>query len=158
MTLCCLTNIDLCQKIHYAIWCLLGYICSCFLHTLDRLVRRYTLSRFCTLLRKSQRFIAHKQKLVYSISRRQVLLVEEIEVPGENHRPVTSYWQALSHIVVSSTHRLGVGVIQTVSGQIGTWSFRHLALVISAPGNHTCDRVAMLQLEICKVLAGDLVS
>ena len=24
--------------------------------------------------------------------------------------------------------------------------------------NHTCDRVAMLQLEICKFLAGDLVS
>ena len=23
---------------------------------------------------------------------------------------------------------------------------------------HTCDRVAMLQLEICKFLAGDLVS
>jgi len=25
-------------------------------------------------------------------------------------------------------------------------------------GTHTCDRVAMLQLEICKFLAGDLVS
>ena len=24
--------------------------------------------------------------------------------------------------------------------------------------SHTCDRVAMLQLEICKFLAGDLVS
>jgi hypothetical protein len=29
----------------YIIWCLLGYICSCFLHTLDRLVRGYKLSR-----------------------------------------------------------------------------------------------------------------
>ena len=75
MTLCCLTDIDLYQKIHYAIyiyyttyiiWCLLGYICSCFLHTLDRLVRGYTLSRLCTLPRKSQRFIAREQKLVYS--------------------------------------------------------------------------------------------
>ena len=67
MTLCYLTDIDLYQKIHYAIWCLLGYICSCFLHTLDRLVRGYTLSRFCTLPRKSLRFLVREQKLVYSI-------------------------------------------------------------------------------------------
>jgi hypothetical protein len=66
MTLCGLTDIDLYQKIHYAIWCLLGYICSCFLHTLDWLVRGYKLSRFCTLPRKSRRFIAREQKLVYS--------------------------------------------------------------------------------------------
>jgi len=26
-----------------------------------------------------------------------VLLVEETGVPGENHRPVTSHWQMLSH-------------------------------------------------------------
>ena len=45
---------------------MLGYICSCFLHTLDRLVRGYKLSRFCTLPRKSRRFLAREQKLVYS--------------------------------------------------------------------------------------------
>ena len=66
MTLCCLTDIDLYQKIHYAIWCLLGYICSCFLHTLDRLVLGYKLSRFCILPGKSRRFIAREQKLVCS--------------------------------------------------------------------------------------------
>ena len=91
MTLCCLTDIDLYQKIHYAIWCLLGYICSCFLHTLDRLVRGYKLSRFCTLPQKSQRFIAREQKLVYSISWQSVLLMEETRVPGENHQPVGSH-------------------------------------------------------------------
>jgi hypothetical protein len=32
-----------------------------------------------------------------------VLLVEETGVPGENHRPVESQWQNLSHNVVSST-------------------------------------------------------
>jgi hypothetical protein len=32
-----------------------------------------------------------------------VILVEETEVPGENHRPVASHWQILSHNVVSST-------------------------------------------------------
>ena len=37
--------------------------------TLDRLVRGYKLSRFCTLPRKSRRFMAREQKLVYSILR-----------------------------------------------------------------------------------------
>ena len=37
------------------------------------------------------------------ISWRSVLLVEETEVPRENHRPVARYWQTLSHNVVSST-------------------------------------------------------
>jgi len=39
------------------------------------------------------------------ISWRSVLLVEETGVPGENHRPVASHWQTLSHNVVSSTPR-----------------------------------------------------
>jgi hypothetical protein len=37
------------------------------------------------------------------ISWRSVLLVEETEVPGENHRPAESHIQTLSHNVVSST-------------------------------------------------------
>jgi hypothetical protein len=36
------------------------------------------------------------------ISWLSVLLVEGTGVPGENHRPVTSRWQTLSHNVVSS--------------------------------------------------------
>jgi hypothetical protein len=39
------------------------------------------------------------------ISWRLVLLVEETGVPGENHRPVVSHLQTLSHNVVSSTPR-----------------------------------------------------
>jgi hypothetical protein len=39
------------------------------------------------------------------ISWRSVLLVEETGVPGENHRPVASHWQTLSHNVVSSKTR-----------------------------------------------------
>jgi hypothetical protein len=31
--------------------------------------------------------------------------MEESGVPGENHRPVASHWQTLSHNVVSSTPR-----------------------------------------------------
>jgi hypothetical protein len=39
------------------------------------------------------------------ISWRTVLLVEEIAVPWENHRPVASHWQTLSHNVISNTPR-----------------------------------------------------
>jgi hypothetical protein len=41
------------------------------------------------------------------ISGRSVLLVEESEVPGENHRPAASHWRTLSNNVLSSTPRLG---------------------------------------------------
>jgi hypothetical protein len=37
---------------------------------------------------------------ISAISWRSVLLVEENGVPGENHRPVASHWQTLSHNVV----------------------------------------------------------
>ena len=40
---------------------------------------------------------------VTCISWQSVLLVEETEVPRENHRPVTSHRQTWSHNVVSST-------------------------------------------------------
>ena len=36
---------------------------------------------------------------------RSVSLVEEIDVPEENHRPVTNHWQAVSYMDVSSTPR-----------------------------------------------------
>ena len=38
------------------------------------------------------------------ISWRLVLLLEETGEVGENHRPVASHWQTLSHNAVSSTH------------------------------------------------------
>ena len=37
------------------------------------------------------------------ISLRLVLLLEENEAPGENHRHAASYWQTLSQHVISST-------------------------------------------------------
>jgi hypothetical protein len=39
------------------------------------------------------------------ISWRLILLVEDTGIPRENRRPVASYWQTLSHNVVSSTPR-----------------------------------------------------
>ena len=47
---------------------------------------------------------------------RSVLLVEEIEVTGENHRPAASHWQTLWHNVVSSTPRYeGDSLLQDIS-------------------------------------------
>jgi hypothetical protein len=40
------------------------------------------------------------------ISWRSVLMVEETEVPEENHEPAASHRQTLSHNVVPSTPRL----------------------------------------------------
>jgi hypothetical protein len=48
------------------------------------------------------------------ISWRSVLLVEETGVTEENHRPVASHWQTLSHNVVSITPRLS-NVIGTIN-------------------------------------------
>jgi hypothetical protein len=42
---------------------------------------------------------------ISAISWRSVLLVEETGVPEENHRPVASLWQTLSHNVASITPR-----------------------------------------------------
>ena len=46
----------------------------------------------------------------------QFLLVEKTGVLGENHWPVASHWQTLSHIVVSSTPRLSGIRTHVVSG------------------------------------------
>ena len=53
------------------------------------------------------------------ISWRSVLLVEETRVPGENHWPVASHWQALSRNVVPNTPRLS-GIRTQNSVVIGT--------------------------------------
>ena len=45
-----------------------------------------------------------------------VLLLEEIGVPGENHRPAESHWQTWSHNVVSSTLRLSGIWTHNISG------------------------------------------
>jgi len=53
---------------------------------------------------------------IYVILWRSVLLVEETGVPGENHQPVTSHWQTLSHNVASSTPHLSEVWTHNVSG------------------------------------------
>ena len=39
---------------------------------------------------------------IFQLYRESVLLVEDTGEPGENHRPVASHWQTLSHNVVHS--------------------------------------------------------
>ena len=46
-----------------------------------------------------------------------VLLVDETGVPVENHQPVTSHWQTLSHNVVSSMPRLTHKIINRIQNQ-----------------------------------------
>ena len=45
--------------------------------------------------------------LVYGVLTplKTILLMEETGVPGENHQPVASRWQTLTHKVVSTTPR-----------------------------------------------------
>jgi len=45
-----------------------------------------------------------------------VLFEEETAVPGENHRPVASHWQTLSHDALSMTPRLSGIRTHNVSG------------------------------------------
>jgi hypothetical protein len=52
----------------------------------------------------------------YIVTWRSVLLAEKTRVPGENHQPVASHSQTLSHNVVSSTPRLSGIRPHNVSG------------------------------------------
>ena len=54
------------------------------------------------------------------ISWQSVLLVEEIRVLGEYHRPATSHWQTLSHNVVYQVHLVWTRFELTTSVVIDT--------------------------------------
>ena len=45
-----------------------------------------------------------------------IFIVEETGVPGENHRPVESHWQTVSHKIVSSTPHPDRNRIPNLSG------------------------------------------
>jgi hypothetical protein len=56
-------------------------------------------------------------------------LVEETGIPGDNHRPVASHWQTLSHNVVSSTFRLS-GIRTHIC--IGSYKSNYLTIMATA--------------------------
>ena len=76
------------------------------------------------------------------ISWRSVSLVEETRVPGENHRPVASHWQTLSHNVVSSSPRLN-GIRTHVSGDKQLF---HRYLWIKLPYGHDGPHIQKYRL------------
>ena len=63
---------------------------------------------------------------MWVISWRSVLLVEEIGVPGKNHRLVASHWQTLWHNVVWSTPRHELG-----SNSQHQWWYRLIAQAVN---------------------------
>jgi hypothetical protein len=84
-----------------------------------------------------------------------VLLVEEIGVPVENHRPVASHWQILSHNVVSSTPRLNGFELATVvvigTDYIGSWkSYYHAIMTTTDPSEN--ERTILLIIYVKPLL------
>ena len=75
------------------------------------------------------------------ISWRSVLLVKETGVPGENHRPVASHCQTLSHNVVSSTPRLSGIRTHSVSN-----SNYHTIVTTTAPASNSRSNTILIRL------------
>jgi hypothetical protein len=88
---------------------------SIHVHVLHKSAIQYVKSLFTSLFACLMVFNATFNNISV-ILWRSVLLVKDIRGPGENHRPVTSHWQTLSHNVV------------------------HLALIEIQTHNISCDR------------------
>ena len=87
---------------------------------------------------------------------------EETGIPGENHRPVASHWQTLSHNVSLSTRRHERGSILQL-----LWWYTLIAQVVVNPTNHTltttscytCDNVSwdLKEPDDVTVLIGNVI-
>jgi hypothetical protein len=84
-----------------------GFGCTCHVHRVSDMVFSATFN------------------IISVISWRSALLVKEIGIPGENHRPTASHWQTLSHNVVIEYTSLIAG-------------FEHTTLVIGTDCIGSC--------------------
>jgi hypothetical protein len=74
------------------------------------------------------------------ISWQQVIMMEETGVPIENHRSVASHWQALSHMVVSSTpSRSGIRTHHFEHYEHFSMSFKTVVLLNSSRMHRSVD-------------------
>jgi hypothetical protein len=79
------------------------------------------------------------------ISWRSVLLVEETGGPGENHWPIASHWQTLSHNVVSSTPRLsGVRTLSLYQSNLFGHCVRNNIYGNNLPSPHLLFPISLL--------------
>jgi hypothetical protein len=92
---------------------------------------------------------------ISGMSWRSVLLVEETGVRRENHRPVASHWQTLSHNVVLSTpchERVSHITVQDQSVFISLWSIIQLAYILLR-GRRDCMVVGFTTTCTCTSLS-----
>jgi len=77
-----------------------------------------------------------------------ILLMEKTGVPGENHRPVESHWQTLSHNVVWSTLRLSRILTHNFSGDcIGSCKSNYYTNTTAPPSNcNFAENVTNIQI------------
>ena len=67
------------------------------------IIRTRKSNKWCTMARNIVMVFNASFNNISAISCLSVLLVEETGGPGENHTPVASHWQTLSHNVISRT-------------------------------------------------------
>ena len=81
-------------------WILINLILLIYCFTLISSICNYSVSVRMQLILFNNWFMVFNATFnnISVISCRSALLVEETEVPGENHRPVSSRWQTLSYI------------------------------------------------------------
>ena len=95
-------------------------------------------------------FSATLNNISVVISWQSVLLVEETGVSGENHRPVASHWQTLSHNFVSSTLSMSGICTHNVTDYVGICEFNYqLITTTTTPHNGDWNNLYMRSVYFC---------